>query len=92
MKLKMFLKDNTMIDLEPEPSLNTLITIFSSWEEAVPILSKITEDNVSSVRVETEDGLLVGEYMNLTILPGLWKMKDDGLHITISLKESENLE
>lgn len=90
MKLKMFLKDNTEISLEQEPSLSILTTVFPSWEEAVNTLSKITNENVSEVRVETEDGTLIGQYSDLIILPGLWLMKDDGLYITIALKESGN--
>lgn len=90
MKLKMFLKDNTEISLEQEPSLSNLTTVFPSWEEAVNTLSKITNENVSEVRVETEDGTLIGQYSDLIILPGLWLMKDDGLYITIALKESGN--
>lgn len=90
MKLKMFLKDNTEISLEQEPRLSNLTTVFPSWEEAVNTLSKITSDNVSNVHVETEDGTLIGQYSDLIILPGLWLMKDDGLYITIALKESGN--
>lgn len=90
MKLKMFLKDNTEISSEQESSLSNLTTVFPSWEEAVNTLSKITNENVSEVRVETEDGTLIGQYSDLIILPGLWLMKDDGLYITIALKELGN--
>ena len=92
MKSKMILKDGTLIELEAAASLTGITTIFTGWTAAAAVLPKLTNENLSSVQVQTGEGLTVGNYTDLVLQPGSWEEKADGLYITISLREKTDIE
>lgn len=92
MKDKLILKDGTTIELEAAASLTGITTIFTDWTAAAVVLPKLTEENLSSVQVQTGEGLTVGNYTDLVLQPGSWETKSDGVHITISLREKTDIE
>ncbi len=92
MKDKLILKDGTTIEFEAYASLTAISTIFTDWTAATAALSKLTNENLLSVQVQTGEGLTVGNYTDLVLQPGLWEVKEDGIHITISLREKTDIE
>ena len=92
MKDKLILKDGTTIELEASASLTGITTIFTDWAAAAAVLPLLTDDNLSSVQVQTGEGLSVGNYSDLVLQPGGWDTKTDGVYITISLREKTDIE
>ncbi|RFZ78817.1 hypothetical protein DS742_11855 [Lacrimispora amygdalina] len=92
MKDKLILKDGTTIELEAAASLTGITTIFTDWTAAASVLPKLTPENLSSLQVQTGEGLTVGNYTDLVLQPGSWEAKADGVHITISLREKTDIE
>ena len=91
-KEKMILNDGTAINFETGASLTALTTIFTDWTATASIMPKLTEDNLSSVQVQNGEGMTVGNYTDLVLQPGSWEVKEDGVHITISLREKTDIE
>lgn len=91
-KEKMILNDGTTIEMEAAANLSGLITVFADWAAVASIMPKLTEDNLVSVKVQNGEGLTVGNYTDLVLQPGSWETKEDGIHITISLREKTDLE
>lgn len=91
-KDKIIFADETTMELEAAASLTSLTTIFQDWTAAAAVLPKLTEENLVSVRVENGEGLTVGNYTNLVMQPGAWEVKEDGVHISISLREKTEIE
>ena len=92
MKDKIILKDGTTIELEAAASLTGITSIFTDWTAAGVVLPKLTNENLSSVQVQTGEGLTIGNYTDLVLQPGSWEVKEDGVHITISLREKTDIE
>lgn len=92
MKSKLILNDGTTIEMEAAASLAGLTTVFKDWTEVASIMPKLTEDNLASVQVQNGEGTTVGNYTDLVQQPGSWETKEDGVHITISLREKTELE
>ncbi|WP_143318933.1 hypothetical protein [Clostridium sp. HBUAS56010] len=90
-KEKMILNDGTTVELETSASLTGLTTIFPDWTGAA-VLQKLTKENLASVRLENGEGLTVGNYTDLVLQPGSWQVKEDGVHITVSLREKTEIE
>lgn len=91
-KDKIIFADGTTMELEVAASLTSLTTIFPDWTAAAAVLPKLTEENLASVRVQNGEGLTVGNYSELVLQPGAWEAKEDGVHITISLREKTEIE
>ena len=92
MKDKLILKDGTTIELEAAASLTGITTTFTDWTAAASVLPKLTPESLSSVQVQTGEGLTVGNYTDLVLQPGNWEVKADGVYITISLREKTDIE
>lgn len=78
--------------MEAAASLTGLTTVFTDWTAAALALPKLTEENLSSVKVQTTEGLTVGNYTDLVLQPGSWEIKADGVYVTISLREKTEVE
>lgn len=92
MKDKLILNDGTTIELEPGASLARLTTVFTGWTAAADVLPKLTEENLENVKVQNGDGPLEWSYQDLILQPGSWEVKEDGVYITISLREKTDIE
>lgn len=91
-KEKMILNDGTTVELETGASLTGLTTIFPDWTAAAAVLPKLTKANLAIVQVQNSEGLTVGNYTDLVLQPGAWEMKEDGVHITVSMREKTEIE
>ena len=89
---KLILNDGTVAYLEPGASLTGLTVVFDDWTAAAVVMSKVTEENINGAQVQADDGRVWVEFADVVILPGAWQLKDDGLHITITLREKTEVE
>jgi hypothetical protein len=91
-KDKLILNDGNVIELEASASLANLTTVYPHWAAAAAVLPKLTEANLASAQVQNGEGLTVGNYTDLVLQPGTWEAKEDGVHISISLREKTEIE
>lgn len=89
---KFIFADTTAIELLAGAGISSMTTICKDWEEVAALMPKLTPENISSVQVQTSEGLTVGNYTDLVLQPGSWEVKEDGIHITISLREKTDIE
>lgn len=81
-KDKIILKDNTTIELESGASISNIRVaavdragMLSNWE-------KMTDDNMSSVQIQTGDGLTIGTYTDLVLVSETSTVSFDGSVLT----------
>jgi hypothetical protein len=91
-KDKIIFADGTTLEVEAAASLTSLTTIYPDWTEAAKVLPKLTKANLVSAQVKNGEGLVAGNYTDLVLQPGAWEMKEDGVHITVSLREKTVIE
>ena len=93
MKDKMILKDNTTIELEAGSSLANVQVAAADRADMVEIWGKLTEDNLSSVQIQTGAGLTVGTYTDLMLVSETSTVAADGSVLTsYHLREKTNEE
>lgn len=81
-KDKMILKDNTTIELEAGSSLANIQVAAADRADMVEIWGKLTEDNLSSVQIQTGAGLTVGTYTDLVLVSETSTVSPDGTVLT----------
>ena len=82
MKDKMILKDNTTIELEAGAYLSNIQVVAADRAGMVAIWEKMTADNLSSVQIQTGDGLTVGTYTDLVLVSETSTVSPDGSVLT----------
>ena len=82
MKDKMILKDNTTIELEAGSSLANVQVAAADRADMVEIWGKLTDDNLSSVQIQTGAGLTVGTYTDLVLVSETSTVSPDGTVLT----------
>lgn len=82
MKDKMILKDNTTIELEAGAYLSNIQVVAADRAGMVAIWKKMTADNLSSVQIQTGDGLTVGTYTDLVLVSETSTVSPDGSVLT----------
>ena len=80
-KDKMIFKDTT-IELEAGSSLANIQVAAADRAGMVEIWEKMTEDNLSSVQIQTGDGLTVGTYTDLVLVSETSTLAADGSVLT----------
>ena len=78
----MILKDNTTIELEAGSSLANIQVAAADRADMVEIWGKLTEDNLSSVQIQTGAGLTVGTYTDLVLVSETSTVSADGSVLT----------
>lgn len=81
-KDKMILKDNTTIEIEAGASLSNVQVAAADRDSMVATWAKMTEDNLSSVRIQTGDGLTIGTYTDLVLVSETSTVAADGFVLT----------
>ena len=81
-KDKMILKDNTTIELEAGSSLANIQVAAADRADMVEIWGKLTEDNLSSVQIQTGAGLTIGTYTDLVLVSEASTVSPDGSVLT----------
>ena len=82
MKDKMILKDNTTTELEAGAYLSNIQVVAADRAGMVAIWEKMTADNLSSVQIQTGDGLTVGTYTDLVLVSETSTVSPDGSVLT----------
>ena len=82
MKDKMILRNNATIDLEAGASLANIQVAAADRADMVEIWGKLTEDNLSSVQIQTGAGLTVGTYTDLVLVSETSTVSPDGTVLT----------
>ena len=78
----MILKDNTTIELEAGSSLANIQVAAADRADMVEIWGNLTEDNLSSVQIQTGAGLTVGTYTDLVLVSETSTVSPDGTVLT----------
>ena len=81
-KDKMILKDNTTIEIEAGASLSNVQVAAADRAGMVETWEKMTADNLSSVQIQTGDGLMVGTYTDLVLVSETSTVSPDGSVLT----------
>ena len=81
-KDKMILKDNTTIELEAGAYLQNIQVVSADRAGMVATWEKMTADNLSSVQIQTGDGLTVGTYTDLVLVSETSTVSPDGTVLT----------
>lgn len=81
-KDKMIFKDNTTIELEARSSLANIQVAAADRAGMVATWEKMTADNLSSVQIQTGDGLTVGTYTDLVLVSETSTVSPDGTVLT----------
>lgn len=92
MKDKLILKDGTTMELEAAASLTSLTTIFVDWNATAQTMQKLTKENLVGAKVQSDEGRVWIEFTDVAMQPGSWEIKEDGVHITVSLREKTEIE
>lgn len=92
MKDKIILRDGTSIKLEASGNLTSMVTLCKDWLAVAELMPKLTEDNLTSVQVQTGEGVTVGRYNNLVVQPGTWEAKEEGIFIGLSFRVKTEIE
>ena len=81
-KDKMILKDNTTIELEAGASIENIQVAAADRASMVANWENMTDDNLSSVQIQTGDGLTIGTYTNLVLVSETSTVSSDGSVLT----------
>ena len=82
MKDKMILKDGSEIELEAGASINALQVRTVNPPAMAEIWSKLTEENLKEVQIQTGEGLIVGNYMDLLLVSETSVILENGVVLT----------
>lgn len=88
----MILNDKTIINLKAGADLANLVTLCTDTIAAGLLLSKLTKDNLSSVQLKNEAGFSNGTYSDMVLMPGNYEITDDGVIVTIKIREMTEVE
>ena len=88
----MILKDGTIINLKAGADISNLVVHCVDATAVGVLLSKLTKDNLSSVLVKNEAGFLNGTYSNMVLMPGNYEITEDGILVTIKIREMTEVE
>lgn len=88
------LNDNTQITIKDGASLDRIVHIAETEDEAVNVCAAITPANLSHVEFCDEEGTAYGIYDNLALnaVPTRQTNEDGTVTVTISLREKTTLE
>lgn len=92
-KDKLILKDNTIIELEKNSSLNNVMVVFDSKDKMILIWSKFTEDNLKKVQIKSCDDIVISNYNDLVLESETSIIEKNGTILTrFNLREKTEIE
>lgn len=92
MKDKLFLKDNTSVELEANSSLSNLTVLFSDKANLVELWDKLTEDNLSEVTIKNASDVVTANYTNLVLVNETSTITKDGVLTSFNLRQMTDTE
>lgn len=92
-KDKLILKDGTEIELQAGARLNALGVLSADRTAMLEIWKKLTEENLSEIKIENGQGLTVGEYTGLMLISETSVVRKGGETYTLfCLREKNDME
>lgn len=94
--MKLILKDSNAIEIDSTSRYNNIITTVSDYSELQALTAKLTNQNLSLVKFET-NGIETGSYENMTLMEPNYHITQKADKITVvfglrKLTEAENVE
>ncbi len=92
-KDKLILKDGSEIELQAGARLNALGVLSADRTAMLEIWKKLTEENLSEIKIENGQGLTVGEYTGLMLISETSIVRKGGETYTLfCLREKNDME
>ena len=92
-KDKLILKDGTEIELQAGARLNALGVLSADRTAMLEVWKKLTEENLSEIKIENGQGLTVGEYTGLMLISETSVVRKGGETYTLfCLREKNDME
>lgn len=92
-KDKLILKDGTEIELQAGARLNALGVLSADRTAMLEVWKKLTEENLSEIKIENGQGLTVGEYTGLMLISETSIVRKGGETYTLfCLREKNDME
>ena len=92
-KDKLILKDGSEIELQAGARLNALGVLSADRTAMLEVWKKLTEENLSEIKIENGQGLTVGEYTGLMLISETSVVRKGGETYTLfCLREKNDME
>lgn len=92
-KDKLILKDGSEIELQAGARLNALGVLSADRTAMLEVWKKLTEENLSEIKIENGQGLTVGEYTGLMLISETSIVRKGGETYTLfCLREKNDME
>lgn len=92
MKEKVILSDNTEIELEAGSYKGEWKVSSADRAEMVAVWEKLTEENLKSVQIKTEDGSVIGNYADMLLVAESSTVAEDGSVKTVYALREKTME
>ena len=92
MKEKVILSDNTEIELEAGSSKGEWKVSSADRAEMVAVWEKLTEENLKSVQIKTEEGSVIGNYADMLLVSESSTVAEDGSVKTVYALREKTME
>ena len=92
MKEKVILSDNTEIELEAGSYKGEWKVSSADRAEVVAVWEKLTEENLKSVQIKTEEGSVIGNYADMLLVSESSTVAEDGSVKTVYALREKTME
>ena len=92
MKEKVILSDNTEIELEAGSYKGEWKVSSADRAEMVAVWEKLTEENLKSVQIKTEEGSVIGNYADMPLVSESSTVAEDGSVKTVYALREKTME
>ena len=92
MKEKVILSDNTEIELEAGSYKGEWKVSSADRAEMVAVSEKLTEENLKSVQIKTEEGSVIGNYADMLLVSESSTVAEDGSVKTVYALREKTME
>ena len=92
MKEKVILSDNTEIELEAGSYKGEWKVSSADRAEMVAVWEKLTEENLKSVQIKTEEGSVIGNYADMLLVSESSTVAEDGSVKTVYALREKTME
>lgn len=93
MKDKLFLKDQTTIEIEAGASLSAITVLSSTKEEMIEKWDSLTKENLSAVEVKNSEDVTIANYTDLILVSETSIVLEDGsISTEFHLREKTDIE
>lgn len=88
---KLILNNGDIISISEFSSLSNIM-VECTCEHVSMLFSKLTTENLSHIQFKDSNDVLTGEYYNMKLETGTYKIDDSAINISISIREKTETE